>query len=133
VEEPFTFEEDDEGATVNQSGAHQRAEPRDSMFLSATIRHADSGENWPLRVRNISAGGLMADCGATFQRGDRVELELRGVGLQRGMIAWTMGDRIGVAFEKPINPMLARKPVGQGRTPVASASEEVKRPWLRPG
>jgi hypothetical protein len=120
VEEPFTFDADDEGAIATQSGPHQRSEIRDSMFLSATIRNLDSDRSWTLRVRNISAGGLMADCAEHFKRSDKVELELRGVGLQRGVVAWTSGDRIGVAFDKPINPMLTRKPVGPGRVPVDS-------------
>jgi hypothetical protein len=120
VEEPFTFDADDDGSTASATGAHQRAEPRDSMFLSATIRHRESEGGWTLRVRNISAGGLMADCAEHFARGDKIEMELRGVGLQGGTIVWTAGDRIGVAFDKPINPMLTRKPVGAGRTPVAS-------------
>ncbi len=114
-----TFDEDDEGGTVGDSGAHQRSTPRDSMFLAATIRPADGGETWPLRVRNISAGGLMADCQGRFQRGDKVELEVRGVGVQRATVAWVAQDRIGVAFENPINPMLTRRPVGQGRVQVA--------------
>jgi len=138
VEESPTFETDDEGATVGQTGAHQRSEPRDSMLLSATIRLVPGGETWPLRVRNISAGGLMADCAGPVKRGDKVELELRGVGLQTGTVAWTAQDRIGVTFEKPINPMLARKPVGQGRASagstvgdVKSTVGDVKRPPLR--
>ena len=131
MEESPTFDMDDEGATIGQTGAHQRSEPRDSMFLSATIRLLSGGEIWSLRVRNISAGGLMAECPGPLKRGDKVELELRGVGLQRATVAWTAQDRIGVAFEKPINPMLARKPVGQGRAPAVPAAPDVKRPRLR--
>jgi hypothetical protein len=126
-----TFDTDDEAATIGQAGAHQRSEPRDSMLLSATIRLNAEGEIWPIRVRNISAGGLMADCSGPLKRGDEVELELRGVGLQKATVVWTAQDRIGIAFERPINPILARKPVRQGRTPAAPTAADVKRPWLR--
>lgn len=115
VEEPLAFSADEEGATVDQSGAHQRAEPRDSMFLNSTIQRLATAETWPLRVRNLSSGGLMADCPGTFTLGDEVEMDVRGVGLQKGTIAWTANHRIGVTFERPINPMLARRPVGRSR------------------
>ena len=111
MEGPLAFGEDDEGTAVGQSGPHQRAEPRDSMFLNSTIHRLATGETWPLRVRNLSSGGLMADCAGTFAAGDQVELEVRGVGIQHGSIAWTVADRIGVAFDQPIDPLLARKPV----------------------
>ena len=81
------------------------------MFLSSTIHRPATGESWPLRVRNLSSGGLMADCAGTFTPGDRVELEIRGVGIQHGVIAWAAADRIGIAFDGTIDPLLARKPV----------------------
>lgn len=127
-----TFESDDEGATIGEPGVYQRSEPRDSMFLGATIRLIDASETWQLRVRNISAGGLMADCSGPLKRGDRVELELRGIGLLGGIIAWTANGRIGIAFEKPIDPTLTRKPVGQSRGPALPTATDMKRPRLRP-
>jgi len=118
VEEPFAFDQDDEGATATSAGAFKRSEQRDSMFLGATISLPDTGESWPMRVRNISAGGLMAECAQPFDRGAKVELELRGIGLQRATIAWIANGRLGATCARPINPILTRKPVGQGRTTV---------------
>jgi hypothetical protein len=111
VEDPFTYDVDDE-ASVSQSGPHQRSEQRDSMFLKSTIHRLATGESWPLRVRNLSSGGLMADCPGELLHGDQVELEVRGVGVQKGTIAWIEANRIGIAFDGPINPLMARKPVG---------------------
>jgi hypothetical protein len=123
VEEPLAFEGDDEGNSWGQTGPHQRAEPRDSMFLHSTIRRIATNESCPLRVRNLSSGGLMGDCPGTFERGDEVELQVRGLGLLRGRIAWTAPNRIGLSFERPINPMLARKPVGpKGKRNAADTS-----------
>lgn len=132
MEEPLKFGEDDEAALGGRHEPYQRSEPRDSMFLQSTVRHLVSGETSPLRVRNLSSGGLMADCPGLFARGDLIEVELRGIGLQRGKIAWTATNRIGVAFEKPINPALARRPVGaRARAGIGSPKVDLRRPGLR--
>jgi hypothetical protein len=43
-----------------------------------------------------------------------VEVEVRGVGWVSGRIAWATDGRVGIAFDTPIDPLLARKPVGGG-------------------
>lgn len=131
MEEPLIFGGDEEDVIVGGSGPHQRSEPRDSMFLNSTIRHLGTGETWPLRVRNLSSGGLMADCPAALVRGDPVEVELRGVGPQRGKVAWTATSRIGVAFERVIDPTLARRPIGSAQAPILVHKADVRRPGLR--
>lgn len=132
MEEPLKFGEDDEALPGGRDEPYQRSEPRASMFLQSTVRHLATGETSPLRVRNLSAGGLMADCPGLFARGDPIEIELRGIGFQRGKIAWTATNRIGVAFEKPINPALARRPVGgRNRTGVGAPKVDLRRPGLR--
>lgn len=90
-----------------------RQSRRDSLFLLTILSSPDGRELGSARVRNLSATGLMADCEKPFTSGDRVSMKLRGVGNVQGMIAWVKGDRIGVMFDKPIDPQLARKPVAQ--------------------
>jgi len=68
----------------------------------------------------------MADCPGTFTDGDEVELDVRGIGIQKGTIAWTTASRIGVAFEQPINPLLARRPIKTRRTAVAAKAKGPK-------
>ncbi|AUW60208.1 pilus assembly protein PilZ [Sphingobium sp. SCG-1] len=88
-----------------------RGSRRDSLFL-LTILSAPDGRNLgSARVRNLSATGLMADCEKPFSQGDRVTMKLRGVGSVEGTIAWAKSDRIGVSFDAPIDPQLARRPV----------------------
>ena len=66
-----------------------------------------------------AAGGLMAEFSDGLAQGLRVEFDVRGVGWVPGQVAWSAAGRIGVAFDRHIDPMLARKPVGQGgQTPV---------------
>lgn len=92
--------------------ASQRNAARDSLFLAATLR-IDMVEV-PVRVRNLSAGGLMAEYSDHTEVGTPVEINVRGVGWTRGRIAWSTDGRIGIAFERPIDPLLARKPVKHG-------------------
>jgi len=90
-----------------------RAGGRDSLLLTAQFR-VNGGEAASVRVRNLSAGGLMAEYGSALDTGTPVEVEVRGVGWVAGKIAWSAEGRVGVAFDRDIDPMLARKPVGKG-------------------
>jgi hypothetical protein len=97
-----------------------RSGPRDSLFL---LTNLTSNEGTPLgraRVRNLSATGLMADCERRVPAGAGIVLELRGVGRVSGRVVWSREDKIGIAFDREIDPQLARKPVNSGasgRTP----------------
>ncbi|MDB5662810.1 MAG: hypothetical protein JWN59_1148 [Sphingomonas bacterium] len=113
--------------------SHQRGEQRDSMFLMATMRVSETTEV-SVRVRNISAGGLMGECSTPLSQGDPVEVELRNIGTVSGRIAWTTGQRLGVAFDTIIDPLLARKPVGaqpRERMLVKPPVLPARRPGLR--
>lgn len=103
-----------DGLAISETdaGAHVRDNARDSMFLQATLRPL-SGGNPPVfsvRVRNLSAGGLMADADADVAIDDRITIELRNIGQVEGRIAWVRGQRFGVTFDAPVDPKLARKP-----------------------
>lgn len=101
-------------ATLSDSDfASQRSAARDSLMLAAQFR---VGETDPVtvRVRNLSAGGLMAEYMIALATGTRVSIDVRGVGWVPGRVAWAAENRIGIAFDAPIDPMRARKPVGKG-------------------
>jgi len=119
-------------ATEEQRFGHLRSEPRDSMFLMAAMRRP-GGEGATVKVRNLSAGGMMAECPFSFSRGEAVEIELRGIGTVAGIVAWTAGGRIGVSFAEPVDPRLARKPLGSnGPQPtLVKPSRSMWRPGLR--
>lgn len=92
----------------------QRAGARDSLLLTAQFRLEGKPEV-QVRVRNLSSGGLMAEYATPIPSGTPVDVEVRGVGWITGRIAWSAEGRVGVAFDHEIDPMLARKPVGQGK------------------
>ena len=94
------------GMAVDPVSAPARASQRDSLLLTATLR-AESVEA-PLRVRNLSAGGLMADYTGMLHAGAAVEVELRGIGFVPARVAWVRKGRIGLTFAAEINPRLAR-------------------------
>ena len=81
---------------------------RDSFFLLAPVRHCGSSAGAQMKIRNLSAGGAMAEGAMIAQRGDAVEVELRNLGWVTGLVAWTHDNRFGIAFTRPIDAALAR-------------------------
>ncbi|MDB5703361.1 MAG: PilZ protein [Sphingomonas bacterium] len=113
------YSQDPFSAAAGEDGAHNRNESRDSLFLMADMRIPGSPEIIQVRVRNLSVGGLMAEFPSGLDQGLVVEFDVRGIGWVPGKVAWSAAGRIGVAFDRQIDPMMARKPVGHGtKTPV---------------
>ena len=103
---------------------------RDSLLLMASMRVERSGPGYRIKIRNLSAGGMMAEgedievgCGA------QVMVELRNIGTVVGSVAWVQGNRFGVAFVDEIDPKLARAPISTG--PADLASPRFTRPPIR--
>ncbi|MCJ8157805.1 PilZ domain-containing protein [Sphingomonas sp. LaA6.9] len=121
-------------ANFNAAGlaSQGREDVRDSLFLAGLVLRG-GGEEHRVRVRNLSAGGMMAECDADFSKGDAVEVILRGVGRVTGKVAWRTADRIGVAFDLEIDPLAARRPVGQGADlpEFVKPAGDARRPGLR--
>lgn len=123
------FPTDHPSANLDDDLASQRSTSRDSLLLSAQLRVGDEAET-SVRVRNLSAGGLMAEYPEPVAIGTPVEIEVRGVGWVGGRIAWSAEGRVGIAFDRQIDPKAARKPVGTGTgTPrYAKATPTAPRP-----
>lgn len=90
---------------------------RESLMLMANLRVDGQEPLHRVRVRNLSAGGMMAEADAAVARGSRVSVELRNIGWVEGSVAWRQDNRFGIAFVDTIDP-------GQVREPVSSASEK---------
>ena len=81
---------------------------RDSLFLLANIRLNGQGRLHRLKVRNLSAGGMMAEGPVRVAHGDSLQVELRNIGWVEGSVAWVQDDRFGIAFQYDVDPHLAR-------------------------
>jgi hypothetical protein len=54
---------------------------------------------------------MMADFRDVADEGEAVIVEVRGIGVVPGKVAWVSGGRIGITFDETVDPHLARKPV----------------------
>lgn len=91
-----------------------RSLDRDRMFIMADVLFEGAQEMTRVTVRNLSAGGLMAEHEMRVKRGQRVALELRNIGLVEGVVVWVRSPLFGIAFKKEIDPTLARTQVHGG-------------------
>lgn len=90
---------------------------RDSLFLLAKMR-TPGNQPVDVRVRNLSAGGLMVELPYPIAPEGDVEVEVRGLGWIAGRIAWHIEGRAGVAFDREIDPQRARKTPGDAQPTV---------------
>lgn len=88
-----------------------RGMKRDSMFLKASLYLRRTDHRFDIVVRNISAGGMLADTPQELDNGDLVTVTLRKVGEVPGRVVWSQGNRFGVAFDVAIEPQMVRTPV----------------------
>jgi PilZ domain len=113
--------------------AKKRQAARDSLFLSTTVTVTGARNPVTVRVRNLSAGGMMIDGNAIFHEGAAVSAELRGIGKVSGKIAWVIEERAGVSFDEEIDPKEARAPVAAQKSKVlfTPQPDRSRRPGLK--
>lgn len=97
------------------TGSENRQIARDSLFVMADLRIDGLDGEHRIKVRNLSAGGMMGEGLVNVMRGTVVRVNLRNVGWVEGTVAWVHQNRFGVAFRDEIDPMVVRMPVGDGR------------------
>lgn len=94
----------------------QRQIARDSLFVMAEMRVDGMPGEHRVRVRNLSAGGLMAEGSVRLQRDQAVWISIRNIGWVEGSVAWVQDSRCGIAFREEIDPLVARAPVIPGES-----------------
>lgn len=102
------------------SSLDTRTVERDSLFLLADLGGPDRPQTRRVKVRNLSAGGAMVEGDLGLRRGERVVVDLRGIGPVAGSVVWVRAPRFGIAFADAIDPLLARTQVfgGEKEAPV---------------
>lgn len=93
---------------------HRQIE-RDSLFVMADFRIDGIPGEHRIKVRNLSAGGLMGEGPVRVARGAVAYVNIRNIGWTEGTVAWVQDNRFGMAFRDEIDPKLARAPVGTGQ------------------
>jgi len=86
---------------------------RDSLFILAELRLDGDPAEHRVKVRNLSAGGMMAEGQIKVARGAVVWIHLRNLGWVEGAVAWVQETRFGVAFREEIDPLTVRGSSGQ--------------------
>ncbi len=109
---------------------------RDSLFVLADVRLDGSETVRRVKVRNLSAGGMMAEGLDKPVRGQLISVDVRNIGWVEGSVAWVQDNRVGIAFREEIDPKVARAPASVGeatprfvRPPMAGTGEPA--PLLR--
>jgi hypothetical protein len=92
------------------SNVDTRQVNRDSLFLLAQVRVDGQDGVSRVKVRNLSAGGMMAEGDSKVVRGSLVAVELRNIGWVEGSVAWKQDNRFGIAFVDEIDPTVVRAP-----------------------
>lgn len=94
------------------SGVDTRHIARDSLFLMADLQIDGGTACGKVKVRNLSNGGMMAECdprtAAKVQGGTHLSINLRNVGWVDGTVAWVQDNRFGIAFNREIDAAEAR-------------------------
>jgi PilZ domain len=88
--------------------AQNRQKIRESIFFGASVLFKKTGEELPVRVRNISPGGMMIDCTLGAGIGDEIVADIKNIGKVTGRVAWAVAPRMGIAFDHEVNPARAR-------------------------
>ena len=88
-------------ATRASKWVEERELPRDEVQHRAKGVRVD-GDEVLLLIVNMSAGGLMARCGASFAIGEQVAVTLPVVGAVPAEVRWCLGGRAGFQFDQMI-------------------------------
>lgn len=114
------------------SSVDTRQVDRDSLFLLAQLRVGGHESQYRVKVRNLSAGGMMAEGAVEVSRGEVVEVELRNIGWVKGSVAWRQDNRFGIAFLDEIDPKRARAPISQPNAGSTSTTHRFSAPGSQP-
>jgi hypothetical protein len=82
---------------------------RQNLLLMASLCVRGT-ETCPVRVRNISRGGVKVT-GPVVPAGALVRIQLPNLGWLSGTVAWTSEDDFGIRLLTAIDPAAVRKPV----------------------
>lgn len=86
------------------SASEDRVQFSHDRFLMAELAVAGRDGVHQIRVRNLSAGGMMGEGDVSVDRGSQLAVEMPNIGPVNGTVAWVQDDRFGIAFDEEIDP-----------------------------
>ncbi|WP_068080015.1 PilZ domain-containing protein [Novosphingobium rosa] len=95
---------------------------RDNLLMRTQCRIRETGAEILVKLRNISAQGLMAEGEGAPAKGAEVALELRNLGWVEGRVAWVQDQRFGIVFAQEIDPARVRQPLADSAAATAPAT-----------
>ena len=72
--------------------------PRHGLIRLATLK--SNGQSFPVRLRNISAGGALLESDRSLEPGSEVQLDLPGCGTIAADVRWSQSGRLGINFRE---------------------------------
>lgn len=93
--------------------ALSRGADRDSLFMQASLIVPGRSAPVAVRVRNLSAGGMLAESPVPMIEGTAIEVDLNNVGRVPGRVVWAGEGKFGIAFDGQVNPQAVRRQVVQ--------------------
>lgn len=99
------------GSLDEEVAALTRGADRDSLFMLASLVIAGRPDPITVRVRNLSATGMLAEHPTPVAEGAAIEVCLRNVGVVPGRVVWSGDGKFGVAFHRSVNPQAVRREV----------------------
>ena len=81
---------------------------RVSMCLLGSLRIDNEDAEHVVKIRNLSATGLLAQGHVPIRPGSIVTINIRNIGWVNGIVAWALDDRFGVVLTRVIDPAKAR-------------------------
>jgi len=85
----------------HHEGPEDRVASRHPLVWSGVLHH--DYQSTPVRLRNISATGVMIECSAPLRVGSEPLLELSDALSISATVAWVMGDQAGLRFHNPFD------------------------------
>lgn len=94
--------------SAHVQASERRYTERVEVAIWSRIRFPGRSE-YPTRIANVSASGLMAMTPCPVADNIEIEIELPSIGWHRAKIMWCMGDKIGAEFVEPIEDRLFQR------------------------
>ncbi|MEY2927183.1 MAG: hypothetical protein RL367_1660 [Pseudomonadota bacterium] len=88
--------------------AERRDNGRVEVAIWSQLRTRD-GRTFPARICNISPGGMLVMTPATARDYSELDIELPAVGWKCCMSVWSLGDKMGLEFDPPLDPSLLQR------------------------